>query len=189
MTLLSRSTLALALACAAVPAAARAQTPLALEFRGGITRPHDTFSDDAGAEGGYVTELGLTWHVLPFVGVYGTYQRAEFERDGGAEGSVIRDNGWAAGVRVGVPTPFIPIDPWIRGGVVFHELEAGALDDGGGRGVGMEIGGGLSFPLTRRARLAPGVMWTRYRFDDDAVADGRADVRYLRAEVGVRLGL
>jgi hypothetical protein len=193
MSFASRSTFALALACAAVPAAARAQgpviTPLTLEIRGGIANPESAFSDDTDADGGYSTEVGFTLHVLPFVGVYGAYQRAEFDRAAGAEGSVVRDHGWAAGVRVGVPTPFIPIDPWIRAGVVLHDVDAGALEEGGGRGVGMEFGGGLSFPLTGRARLTPGVMWTRYRLDDETVADGHADIRYLRAEVGVRLGL
>lgn len=187
MNFVSRSTLVLALACAAVPSGARAQ--LALEVRGGITNPESVFTDDTGADGGYSTEFGLTWHVLPFVGIYGTYQRTEMDRTGGAEGSVVRDNGWAAGLRVAVPTPFIPIDPWIRGGVVFHDLDAGSLEDGGGRGVGLEMGGGLSFPLTGRLRLTPGVLWTRYRMDDETVADGHVDVRYLRAEVGLRVGL
>lgn len=187
MSFISRSTLVLALACAAVPCAARAQ--LALEVRGGITDPHRLFTDDTGAEGGYSTEFGLAFHVLPFTALYGTYQRAEMDREGGGEGSVIRDHGWAAGVRVAVPTPFIPVDPWIRGGVVFHDLDAGGLEDGGGRGVGLEVGGGLSFPLTGRARLTPGVLWTTYRLDDESVADGHVDVRYLRAEVGLRVGL
>lgn len=182
---------ALALACAALPALAvpaDAQTPLVLEVRGGITQPDGAFTDDTGADGGWSTEFSVTWRTLPFVGVYGAYQRAEFERDGGAEGSVIRDGGWAGGVRVSVPTPFIPIDPWIRGGVVRHEIDAGALEGGEGTGVGMEVGGGLRFSLGR-ASITPGVVWTRYRFDDETVEDGRVDVRYLRAEVGVRLGL
>jgi hypothetical protein len=182
---------ALLAACAAVPAfagAARAQTPLALEARGGIALPQEAFTDDVGADGGYSTELSATWTVLPFVGVYGAWQRAEFDREG-SEGSVITDQGWAAGVRLSVPTPFIPIDPWIRGGVAVHELEAGGLEGGGGRGVGLEVGGGLRFSLGRRLSLTPGVTWTRYGLDDDSVDDGEVSVSYLRADVGLRIGL
>jgi hypothetical protein len=183
--------LSLVLACAAVPlfaGAARAQTPLALEVRGGIALPREAFTDDAGADGGYSTELSVTIGVLPFVGVYGAWQRAELSREG-SESSVITDEGWAAGVRVSVPTPFIPIDPWIRGGVVVHELEAGGLDGGGDRGVGVEVAGGLRFSVGNRLALTPGVTWTRYGFDDETVDDGEVNVSLLRVQVGLRLGL
>lgn len=182
---------ALFLACAAVPAlagAARAQTPLALEARGGIALPREAFKDDVNADGGYSTELSATWTVLPFIGVYGAWQRAEFDR-AGSEGSVITDQGWAGGVRLSVPTPFIPIDPWIRAGVVVHDIESGGLDDGGGDGVGVEVGGGLRFRLGNRLSLTPGVTWTRYGFDDGTVRDGDVNVDYLRVDVGLRLGL
>lgn len=183
--------LSLFLAVAAVPlcgSGAHGQTPLALEARGGIALPREAFTDDTGADGGYSTELSVTWGVLPFVGVYGAWQRAEFDREG-SESSVITDQGWAAGVRVSVPTPFIPIDPWIRGGVALHEIEAGGLEDGGDRGVGVEVAGGLRFSVGNRLSLTPGVTWTRYGFDDETVADGKVNVSYLRVEVGLRLGL
>jgi hypothetical protein len=186
MTLRIVRTLALALACAAVPSAARAQL-LSAEVRGGIVLPRDAFSGDVDADGGYSTEISLTFGVLPFVGVYGAWQRAEFDREG-TESSVITDEGWGAGVRVNVPTPLIPIDPWIRAGVVVHELEAGGLNGGGDRGVGTELAGGLRFGVGRGLALTPGVTWTRYGFDDDSLPDGEVSVEYLRVDVGLRVG-
>lgn len=177
---------ALALACAAAfTPAARAQ--LAIEARGGIAQPQDALTSDVPADGGYATEVSVTVSALPFVGVYGAWQRAQFDREG-SEGSVITDEGWAGGLRVAVPTPFIPIDPWIRAGVVTHELEAGGLTDGGDRGFGVEVGAGLRFRLGRGMALTPGVSWVRYSFRDDAVTDDKVNVEYLRADVGLRFG-
>lgn len=177
---------ALALSAAVAPAA---HAQLAIEARGGIATPQDAFTNDVDADGGYTTEVSLTVGALPFVGLYGAWQQAKFDREGGSESSVVTSQGWAVGARVGVPTPFIPIDPWIRAGVVLHELEAGGLDDGGDRGVGVEVGGGLRVRVGSRVALTPGVTWTRYGFDDETVTDGRVNVQYLRVDVGIRFGL
>jgi hypothetical protein len=177
---------AFALACAvAVAPAAHAQ--LALEARGGIVTPQDALTEDVDVDGGYSTEVSLTVGVMPMIGVYGAWQQAKFER-ADSEGSVVRDQGWAVGVRVNVPTPVIPIDPWIRAGLVTHELEAGGLEGGGDRGLGVEVAGGLRVNVASRVALTPGVSWTRYNFDDDTVADGEVNVQYLRVDVGLRFG-
>ena len=175
---------ALFLAAAVAPAA---HAQLAIEGRAGIATPSDALTNDVEADGGYSTEVSLTVGVLPFVGVYGAWQQVKFDREGSEE-SVITDQGWTVGARASVPTPFIPIDPWIRAGLVVHELEAGGLEGGGDRGVGTEVGAGLRVSVGSRIALTPGVTWTRYGFDDDSVADGRVNVEYLRVDVGLRFG-
>jgi hypothetical protein len=179
-------TAALVLACAAAFAPA-AHGQLAIEARAGIAQPRDAMTNDVPADGGYATEVSLTVGALPFAALYGSWQKVEFDREG-TEGSVITDEGWSGGVRVAVPTPFIPIDPWIRAGVVTHELESGGLSGGGDRGVGLEVGGGLRFRVGSRIALTPGVSWTRYSFGDETVADEKVNVEYLRVDVGVRFG-
>jgi hypothetical protein len=178
---------ALALACVAT-FAPTSHAQLAIEARGGIAQLRDAMTSDVPADGGYSTEVSVTVSALPFVGVYGAWQRAQFDREGGGEGSVITDEGWAGGVRVAVPTPFIPIDPWIRAGIVSHELEAGGLTDGGDRAFGVEVGGGLRFRVGRGIALTPGVSWVRYSFDDETVTDDKVNVEYLRLDVGLRFG-
>ena len=176
-------TSALALACAAAPHPAAAQLlPLALEARGGIALPMEEFG---GAQGGASAELSATWHALPFIGVYGAYQWNRFAWDG--TGGHATDSGIAAGVRVNIPTPLIPIDPWIRAGVVAHQLRAETLDEESRRGY--EVGGGLAFPLARGATLTPAVTWTRYRHGSGAADGELLQVHHLRADVGVRLRL
>lgn len=175
---------ALAGAAAFAPAA---HAQLSIEARAGVAQPRDAFTADVPVDGGLATEVSVTVGALPFVSLYGAWQKVEFERDG-SEGSVITDEGWSGGLRVSVPTPFIPIDPWLRAGLLTHELEAGGLTGGGDRGLGVEVGGGLRFRLGRGVSVTPGVSWTRYGFDDDAVADGKVNVEYLRVDVGARFG-
>jgi hypothetical protein len=177
---------AFALACAAA-VAPDAHAQLALEARGGIVTPQDAFTEDVAVDGGYSTEVSLTVGVMPRVGVYGAWQQAKFDRDDSSE-SIVRSEGWAVGVRVNVPTPVIPIDPWIRAGLVTHELEAGGLEGGGDRGLGVEVAGGLRVGVGSRAALTPGVSWTRYSFDGEAATDGEVNVQYLRVDVGLRFG-
>lgn len=181
-------TLAVAAALAGAAAFAPAlHAQLAIEARGGIAQPRDAFTGDVPVDGGLSTEVSVTMGALPFLSLYGAWQKVRFDREG-SEGSVIMDEGWAGGVRVSIPTPYVPIDPWIRAGLLTHELEAGGLTGGGDRGLGVEVGGGLRFPLGRGLALTPGVSWTRYGFDDDAVADGKVNVEYLRVDVGARFG-
>lgn len=177
---------AFAVLCASA-AAPSAHAQLAIEARAGIATPGDAMTNDVSADGGYATEVSLTVGMLPFMGVYGAWQQVKFEGEGNDD-SVITDRGWAVGARVAVPTPFIPIDPWVRAGVVRHELEAGGLDDGGDAGVGFEVGGGLRVRVGSGIALTPAVTWTRYGFDDDTVDDGKVSVEYVRVDVGVRFG-
>ncbi|HYR12256.1 MAG TPA: hypothetical protein VEQ60_31000 [Longimicrobium sp.] len=177
---------AVALACAAAhPLAAQVtgMIPLSVEARGGLAVPAGDFA--AAAEAAPAAEISATWHALPLVGVYGAYQRNRFPWDGTGTREHLTDAGFAAGVRVAVPTPLIPIDPWIRAGIVLHQLRGGSLSEDAK--AGWEAGAGLAFPLARGLTLTPGVLWTRYQH-----GAGRADgellrVRHVRADVGLRL--
>jgi hypothetical protein len=177
---------ALAQACAAADPLAAQLTgivPLAVEARGGIALPAGDFGEPA--EGGPAGEVSATWHALPLIGVYGAYQWNRFPYDGTGIPEHLTDRGFAVGVRVAVPTPLIPIDPWIRAGVVAHQLRGESLGEDSRRGL--EAGVGLAFPLARGLTLTPGVLWTRYQYGSGA-ADGQLlRVRHLRADVGVRL--
>lgn len=177
--IVTAAALALACASAASLAAQLPRLPLALEARGGIARPADAFT---GADGGAAGEVSATWQALPSIGIYGAYQHNRFAWD--ESGGHLTDSGWAAGVRVAVPLPLVPIDPWIRGGVVLHQLD-GPFSEKARRG--WEAGGGLSFPLARALALTPGVLWTRYQHGSGAQDGELLRVRHLRTDVGLRL--
>lgn len=176
------ATCAASFACSPLAAQLTGILPLSVEARGGIALPAEEFE---GVDGGVAGEVSATWHALPFIGVYGAYQRNRFAWDGSGTPGHATDSGFAAGVRLAIPTPLIPIDPWIRAGVVAHQLEAEGLDEEGRRG--WEVGAGLGFPLARGVSLTPGVLWTRYQHGG-GVADGELlRLRHLRADVGLRL--
>jgi hypothetical protein len=185
--LIRATTLAVACAAASVrvaPLAAQLADilPLSVEARGGIALPAEAFE---GVDGGVAGEVSATWHALPFIGIYGAYQRNRFAWDGSGTPGHATDTGVAAGVRLGIPALLLPIDPWIRAGVVAHQLEGEGLDEEGGRG--WEVGAGLGFPLARGVSLTPGVLWTRYRHGSGAADGELLRVRHLRADVGLRL--
>jgi hypothetical protein len=107
----------------------------------------------------------------------------------GADGTY-QDSGFELGARLGIPTPLIPIDPWIKGGVAFRRLQLDASLAGDGFddwGLGFEVGAGLGFgfgPIS----ITPGVSWVSYEYDD-GVAAGDRKATYLKADIGVRIRL
>ena len=178
---------ALAAALLAGPAAAQIPhiTPFAFEGRAGVAVPMDDLGDLAGH--GFSVGGSITYHALPIVGFYVGGSLTTFPVDDG-DGD-FKDAGFEVGARIGIPTPLIPIDPWIRAGAVFHQLElsgAGAADFDDW-GMGYEVGAGLGFgfgPLS----ITPGVTWVSYKADDGTPASD-ATVSHVKAEIGVRIRL
>jgi hypothetical protein len=168
-------------ASALLAGAAHAQiphiTPFAFEARAGVAVPTGSFNDAANP--GYALNGNITYNAIPLVGVYAGYDYAHFGQDGGS--GKFTDTGVDVGLRVGIPTPLIPIDPYLKGGVVFHRLKLtdAATQNFSDTGTGLEVGAGLGFgfgPLS----LTPGVSYVHYN-----VAGGRAS--YVKADVGLRV--
>jgi hypothetical protein len=167
------------------PAAAQIPhfTPFAFEARGGVAVPMGDFSEVAGPN--FVVGGSITYHALPMLGVYVGATHAQFKRD--ADDGDYQDTGFDVGARLGIPTPLIPIDPWIKAGVVVHHLELGgtAGADFDDWGTGFEVGAGLGFgfgPIS----ITPGVSYVNYSYDDGALAiDQKAS--YVKADIGVRI--
>lgn len=189
---------ALAVAAAAAPARAQlpAITPFSFEVRGGLAVPTGELNDSALATPGFTIGGSATYHAFPMVGLYVGYTFSRF----GVEDEVselfgdghFTDQGLDAGVRVAIPTPLIPIDPWIRGGIVYHRLSLGGFDDPDFEGetdtsLGFEVGGGLGFGLGPFS-LTPGVSFVRYNVDDDDTGSD-ATISYVKVDIGARIRL
>ncbi|HEX8905421.1 MAG TPA: outer membrane beta-barrel protein [Longimicrobiaceae bacterium] len=170
--------LAAAAAVALLAGPARAQiphiTPFAFEARAGVAVPQGDLNDFA--KPGFSVGGSVTYHAIPLVGIYGGYSYAQFGVEGG--GGNFKDHGFDVGARLGLPTPLIPIDPYVKAGAVFHKLE---LTDGtstfGDTGIeaGYEVGAGVGFGFGP-ASLTPGVSYVHHK-----------DVSYVRADVGLRI--
>lgn len=176
----------LAVAAAAVLAApARAQlphrTPFAVEARAGIAIPTGDFNDVANT--GYTLNGNVTAYVIPAVGIYGGYHYTRFGHDGGGH---YDETGPELGVRVDIPTPGIPLDPYVRAGFVWNRLEltgAGA-DDFSDSSTGIQLNAGIALTLGR-VSLTPGFTFVSYGYDDATLDDHTAS--YIRADIGVRI--
>ncbi|HEX2204330.1 MAG TPA: outer membrane beta-barrel protein [Longimicrobium sp.] len=183
--------LAAAAATLVVTGTAQAQipaiTPFSFEVRGGAAIPTGDLSGDRDAEPGLALGATATLHFIPLVGVYGGYSRAQFGAGGDGE---YTDQGIDVGLRLGIPTPLIPIDPWIKAGLTYHSLEASGFtlpvnNFEADASLGYEVGAGLGFgfgPLS----LTPGISWVSYDYDAGA-SDERAS--FVRVDIGARVRL
>ncbi len=191
--------LSLAAAAAfAVPAHAQIPnvTPFSFEVRGGLAFPSGDFgdtADDVGSvESGITYGANATLHFMPMLGVYAGYTRSQFGVEGLDELDVI-DEGFSGGLRVAIPTPLIPIDPYFKAGVVYNQLKFefdGSSEDftDSDRSLGFEVGAGIGIGLGPKLSFTPQVTYTRY----EPKYDGETDdfkVEHIRLDVGLRLRL
>jgi hypothetical protein len=184
-------------ACAALAAttalAGRAQaqfnlTPFSFEARASAALPMGSLKDDRDLETGLALGGEVTYHLSPLLGIYAGYTRTEFMADGAGE---VLDQGLDVGVRIAVPTPLIPIDPWIRGGAVYHRFEASgfpanniASDDE----WGFEVGAGIGLGLLPKITITPQASYVSYEYGSGTLGEDNK-VEYVKAVVGVRLRL
>ncbi|HET7464699.1 MAG TPA: outer membrane beta-barrel protein [Longimicrobium sp.] len=178
---------AAAAALVAGPAAAQIPhiTPFSFEGRAGVALPTGDFND--GVDPGVEFSGSITYHAIPLVGIYvgGTYAKFSVDEDD----VDLSDAGLDVGARIGIPTPLIPIDPWIKAGVVVHQArvsDAGVTDHTDW-GTGFEVGGGLGFGFGP-VSVTPGISYVKYNSTIGEGTDAEdAHVSYLKADIGVRI--
>jgi opacity protein-like surface antigen len=191
-------------AAAAFAAPAHAQlpnfTPFSFEVRGGLAFPMGDFGegegDEAGAvESGWTVGANATYHFIPLVGIYGGYTYNRFGVEDFDDVDVV-DQGISAGVRLAVPTPLIPIDPYVKAGLVYNSIgfefdgDEGEDEDflDSDNSLGFEVGAGVGIGLGPKLSFTPQVTYTRYepQYDGEGVD---ANVEHLRVDVGLRIRL
>jgi opacity protein-like surface antigen len=173
-------------------------TPFSFEVRAGGAFPTGDFAEDdgddtGGIETGYTVGANVTFHLMPMIGIYGGYTYNKFGVDGDDNTDVV-DQGFNAGVRLAIPTPLIPIDPYVKAGVVFNQLELSGTDGGvtasveSDRKLGFEVGAGIGLGLGPKLSFTPQVTYTKYNAEFDGIGVEQ-DVEHIRVDVGLRLRL
>jgi hypothetical protein len=182
-----KRSIVLMLAGATLAAAVPATAQVALEVRGGGAVGNATPSGGGlGSEPQPVLGVGAEVGVRGPFSLYAGYSRAAFGCERGfctGQGVTFTSHGLAAGVRLH------PGDmAWLRAGVLYHDLQtrSDAGSEAGGASPGYEVGGGLTFRLSQRLRVLPGVMYRRHDASSGGV-DGHAAV--LSGEVAVQYRL
>lgn len=191
-------------AAAAFVAPAQAQipnvTPFAFEVRGGLAFPRgdlkETPADVGSVESGTSLGANVTFHFMPMLGIYAGYTHNRFGVEG-LEELKVTDQGFGAGVRIAVPTPLIPIDPYVKAGLVFNELSYKLSLEGeedeefrdSDSSLGFEIGAGIGIGLGPKLSFTPQVTYTSYAPKYDGENSDDFTVQHIRVDVGLRLRL
>lgn len=175
-------------------------TPFSVEVRGGFAFPTGDFGEsdgEAAVETGWSVGANATYHFMPMLGVYGGYTYTRFGVEGFDEVDLV-DQGLSAGVRVAIPTPLIPIDPYVKAGLVYNRIgfefdeggDGGELDDAAesDQSLGFEVGAGIGISLGPKLSFTPQVTYTSYepQFDGEGID---ANVEHIRVDVGLRIRL
>jgi hypothetical protein len=173
-------------------ASAQSVLPLSFEVRGGLGVKTEEFRpSDEGittASGGVGFGANAAFDFLPGVAVYAGYDRYSFNADIEGVDAEYIDQGFVVGGRF---TPragaLLGFNPWVRGGVLFHDLQLTMLDDESERSTGFEVGGGIDIPLGLVLSFTPGVIYRQYEPDfGDTEA---AKVSYFDISLGLKARL
>jgi hypothetical protein len=138
--------------------------------------------------------LSVSWGPTPALGGYLAYSAVGF----GCTDGFCRDQdvsftsrGLSAGVRAEAP---LRAAPWVRGGLLFHDLDqrwsgaAGPRAEKAEGGLGFEAAGGLSWPITERLSAAPG-LHVGFLPTTRAVDGATENAVFFTFDVGLRFSL
>src|SRR5688500_9955920 len=132
-----------------------AQSPLTLAARVDAAFPSGDFGDVASAGTSISASTALT--LIPGLGIYGRYTRADFALE--AMAVAVTDSGISVGLITALPIYAFGADTpwWVSGGAVFHDLdmESGGVSVGADSEVGFELSTGAAVSIAPRLRLMP----------------------------------
>jgi hypothetical protein len=195
-----RASLLLLCALAASRAApAAAQRPrglsLALEVTPTVAVPAGEFSSAApGAGAGVGIGGGALLGFGSRVGLYGAYQYLRFgcSRCAGAGLDGVADVGWEAGAQLAAPLVVAGVRPWLRGGLLAHQLRFSGTgeSEASRQAIGFSVGVGSAVPLGPVA-LLPAVRFRAYpaEFEFASLPGRSTEVMYLSVDLGLAFGL
>jgi len=141
---------------------------------------------------GFGFEAGASLGLGRSFGIYGDYQYMTFDcgecEEFGLDSRTL-DVGFEGGVQLGVPLSLMGTRPWVRAGVVGHQLqfsdpEASATSD---LSIGFGVGAGVDLPLAGGLALSPSIRYRTYsaEFASENPIELGTTVSYLAASVGL----
>jgi opacity protein-like surface antigen len=176
------------------PVALQAQTPFSVEVQAGAVIPTGDFADDF-ATTGFGFGINAAYRVIPALDIYAGYSWQRFGVDDAEFDDVdvdLDDSGFALGARLFVPG-MATLSPWVRGGVIFHQLKVSGSEGGfsasftSDRTVGFEVGAGLAFPVAPNFAITPAVLFRTY--EPEFEGESGDAVSYFGIFVGGSLAL
>ena len=191
-----RNTLVL-VALLLVPGAVQAQSRFSLEVGANVALPVQDFGN-AELETGLGFGANVRYRIQPHLAAYGGWEWQHFTTEVLAAGLDVEETGYTLGLRYEHPfrseRPAGEAGPawWVRAGGLLDHIE---LEDDAGEGestshgLGWEAGLGISYPLSGRVALAPGVRIRMLRREIDmGFGPQDATLTYLTGGLGVVIG-
>lgn len=182
-------TVALALvAVFGVATGAQAQLAFSAEVRGDFSFPTDDLDDTYEWGAGFTGDLYLDFHET--FSAYAGYNWTQFPADD--EQATPPEDASTSGFELGLKAK-LPVaqqfGPWVRGGIIFHELDLGEGIEAD-RETGFQIGLGLDIPLGMVVSVTPALHYSSYGLEnveiDGTQTDADADITWWSAGVGLR---
>lgn len=172
-----------------VATGAQAQLAFSAEVRGDFSFPTDDLDDSYEWGAGFTGDLYLDFHET--FSAYAGYNWTQFSADEDFLGAGAEDastSGFELGLKAKLPVAQ-QFGPWVRGGVIFHELDVGEGVDFD-RETGFQIGLGLDIPLGMVVSVTPALHYSSYGLGEadfgGTIEDADADVTWWSAGVGLR---
>lgn len=172
-------------------ASAHAQKKWSLDLRPGVNAATKNLGN-ADLKTGLGFEGTFTYRMLPYLGAYAGWGWNRFSADQSFMGSQVdfEETGYCFGLQFMQNFKRSAAGYVIKGGGTYNHIETenlnGDIINNTGHGLGWQIGGGVTVPLSKRWMLVPEV---RYRSLSRTmgIGDGRRDVQlnYISGGVGV----
>lgn len=178
---------------------ATAQTPIALEVRGGYAIPTGDWNEDDTFENGLGIGASVMAMVTPQIGVYAGWEMFRFSANVEEEGveADATDSGFRAGISLSATVPqYRNVTPFIEAGVLYNSLEISASGDGTSVSIesedalGFEAGVGFATDISPQLSVVPMIRFRQHEaeFDLEGI-EGSDTVQYVVIGVGLRLRL
>lgn len=189
-------TAALVAGSALLPAGAAGQG-ISLELRGSLQKPMGSFDDVADGNAGY--GAAAFFNVSPNLSLYGGWAKESFGCQGGCENAGYESEGFEGGVKF-IVTRVGGVQPWLKGGPVYHRFEVESGNDDGpedddldivsDRALGFQIGVGADIPLGMVLSFSPALRYQKYSAEFpiiEGVATAERDVGFLALDLGAHI--
>ena len=199
-----RTSLLLATALLVAPAAAAAQSPFSGEIGAGVAIPVQDFGN-AEPGTGFGFGANARYRFMPRLSAYAGWEWHHFSADLPPDELDLEETGYTLGLRY--DQAFDPAraagDPgpgwWVRAGGTFAHFEVEDADEDGedadddagetDHGLGWEAGAGISWPITSRVAVTPGLRIRMLRREiDTGLGPQDATLSYFTAGIGVVIG-
>lgn len=180
-----------------LPLSAAAQLPfsITIDARAGLAVPSGEFAD---AQEGFTSEAGPGFAIggaaypTNAFGLFAGYQRTRFGCQQcpvlGLNDSVVL-HGLEAGIHLGLPLGDLPVNPWLRGGIIQQTLVFSGFDDhmSSAAAVGYTVGAGLTIPASSGLEINPALRFFALpaNFEFTSFPDRSIDVSAFSFDLGL----